>query len=264
MDSPGEDEAPVTPVPKRAKRSRSWTDDETRSLIEAWKKYASMGQSMTTKARFLDKLHGFMCQQGFTSWEPWQIDRRMENLKKEYRVKMNPGTGAAGGEWKWRKELYDVLQGDYYNPDARKFRETPAPVSTPADTPITTNSSDKTDASSVNETTPESFRSRKASSERREARASSRRLDLLEKHVEVQTALLNEAKKMNANTELLIELLREKRSQPQASLAHAPQQPVTCGNCGLCNVCTNGENVTDTGFFPSDYTSSFTDDAAHY
>ena len=113
---------------KTTGRARSWTDDETRCLIEAWMKYRDMERTVGSKHLFREKLVNHLIKNGYTGWDGDQVRRRMDNLKKEFRANINPGTGSARKEWKFRKELCEVLRNDFYTPDPQKIRETATPV----------------------------------------------------------------------------------------------------------------------------------------
>lgn len=256
-----ESESEAAPPPKKAKhskRSRSWTDDETRCLLDAWLKYRKLERTCRTKHEFRDKIVEHLKSAGFHDWDREQVRKRMDNLRTEYRSNTNPRTGSAGKESRFRKELFQILKDDYYDPKPSKFRETATPSPGP-DATLSSTLSGQEESSSENRKTPDSFRSTKTVKKTPESRK--RLLELYEEDVETKKQLLEQAKLMNQNTLALLQAINSRQSatapapavaQPASATVTPAAQAVYGCQCGICNVCTGRSSQ----FFFGDFNGS--------
>ena len=195
MSSDSESDEYMPPAKKtRQKRSRSWTDDETHCLIEAWKKYASMEKDICSKLPFREKIVQHLKNNNFKDWNEKQVGKRMENLRNEFRKKINPSTGSAGKPWPFRQELCEILRDDYFTPDPKKFRESATPVSAESITTNTTITTDGDGDSDVTLTPLESVRSKKSGKEK--LGSSRKLLELFERDVTAKEKMAIQAEEI--------------------------------------------------------------------
>lgn len=253
--SESEHEHDDPPTKKRRTRGRTWSDDEVRSLIELWKKYAKEEKEYGSKLDFKEKLVRKLAKAGYNRSID-QVTKKMDNLRNEFKTKSKPSTGSAGGVWKWRKELVDLLRDDYHSPDVSKYRETRTPATETQDaagpsTPSTISiiSDDESPAAKAS-LSPVSFhRSRKTT---RESSMNHRFLDLYKRDVEVREKMEKHQEEMVKTQKLLLEVLVNRQQQSQQS--HAPMHPQSdptvnqACNCGRCSICVAGSSFFGTGF----------------
>ena len=76
---------------KKKQRGNTWSDDETRCLIEAWKKHVKMDKEIGSKLPFREKLVKALKKEGFDRTDK-QVKKRLENLRNEFRKRGNCGT----------------------------------------------------------------------------------------------------------------------------------------------------------------------------
>ena len=243
---------------KQKERGKVWTDDETRCLVEGWKKYATMDAKIGSKIPFRQAVVSFLKKSGHERTEE-QVRKRIANLKTEFRVKSKPSTGSAGGEWKWRKDLCELLRNDFHTPNPKLYKQSRTPA-TPSPAQVAS-SPDETQGSGTQSATfpatiteeverdppltPISFhRSRK---EARKPPASQKRLlDLLEREVLAKERMADQTALMASQQARLLDLMAKRqpsllpsqRPDERINSSHASSSyPSTCGNCGQCNLC---------------------------
>lgn len=250
-DTSSEDELDHVPV-KKAKKSRGrvWSDDETRCLIEAWKKYERKSKDIGSKQPFKEKIVKCLKEGGFDGRDAKQVGKRMENLRHEFRNKAHPKTGSEGGVWKWREELCDLLRDDFHTPDPTKFKQSSTPAtSSSSSATIATISDDESVASGISGSAAvvgpvvspiSAVRSQKRAKQKPE-KDNTKMLELYEREVLAKKEMAKQAAEMVKNQNLLLAALTARMQQaPSAMPAVSPQpyrQPYqsVCGNCGNCN-----------------------------
>lgn len=250
---------------KKPARGRSWTDDETRCLLEAWLKYRDMERTVGPKKLFRDKLLTHLAKHGYGSWNQDQVSKRMENLKKMFRDNNNAGTGSAGHEFRFQKELHEILKSDYYTPDPDKIRETATPElpSTPSALNARNRDGD-TVCTSSSALSPQSFRSQKAAAQPlKRKRFDEETMDLLKRDVAAREKMTEQLATIVDQNRMFMDMFMRSsgRGTPSAATVTAPASTVSsyesnfaasnC-NCGACDVCCNRSTG---GFFPPDFNS---------
>ena len=233
-------------------------------------KYRDMERTVGSKHLFREKLVNHLIKNGYTGWDGDQVRRRMDNLKKEFRANINPGTGSARKEWKFRKELCEVLRNDFYTPDPQKIRETATPV--PPVSPDASNapnapiSDPDTSCTSPHAITPKSFKTVKRTSEKGAHRPLDPEVvELLRKDVAAKERLVTGIEALlEQNKQILAAFAKPVAAAPAATAtaslvqssgasdSGAASSDRDCGECGNCDRCARERHSQP--FFPHEFT----------